>query len=137
MNQSREAAVKRAAAARNHEAEFGKQAASSIDERSAFFLPPFAHPVPGEAGLLLDTLYRHEAHVGLANSRADGFGIVAVVLARAALAKRLYEFGGHDLRRQTEPVHHPCPLVRAATSFHPDHAALGQLDEPRTEILPA
>jgi hypothetical protein len=46
MDHSREVAVKRAAAARDHQAEFRKQAAGSIDQRSAFFLAPLANSVP-------------------------------------------------------------------------------------------
>ena len=69
-----------AVALRHYDAELGQQAAQTIADRQAFDLVAFAHPMLGQARLLVDRLDRNEAHVVLARRRGDCLGIVAIVL---------------------------------------------------------
>jgi len=74
--------------------------------------------VQAEDGLLFDGFDGDEAHGGTADGFADGFGVVAVVLA--ALAVRDDEARGDDAGGVADAAQSTRPMVGAAAGFHAD-----------------
>jgi len=71
--------------------------------------------VQAEDGLLFDGFDGDEAHGGTADGFADGFGVVAVVLA--ALAVRDDEARGDDAGVVADAAQSTRPMVGAAAGF--------------------
>ncbi|SMH65433.1 protein of unknown function [Acidithiobacillus ferrivorans] len=86
----------------------------------------------GQYRLLLAVLGRHEAHVGSSHRFADCLGVRRVVLVR--LDVRLDELRCHQLGRVAQGFQLSGPVMRAATSFHPDQAG-SQVGEKRNHLL--
>ncbi len=111
-----------------------EQTTQPIDQRRAFLAPSLAQPVPRQTRLLLDRLHRHEAHIRLPHRRANRLGIVAIILRRPTLAKRLDELRRHEPWRVPVAGQPARPVVRRPARFHPEHARR-QLYRPRRERL--
>ena len=84
-------------------------------------------PVQGLDVLLLDGLRRHEAHVRLSGSGADGLGVVADGLL--APHEGLDVLRADDLHSVVELLELPLPIEGTGAGFDGDGAGLGLRDD--------
>src|SRR4029453_6940836 len=83
--------------------------------------------------LLVDVLGRHKAHGRTRHRFRDRLGITAVVFIRFDV--RLDELRCHELHLVAIRTEASSPVMRAATSFHPDEHR-GQLGNKGYQVMP-
>lgn len=110
------------AATGHDETEFAQEAAQLVDLGGALGDDGAADAVQAEDGLLFDGFDGNEAHGRTADGFADGFGIVAVVLAALAIGDD--EARGDDAGVVAEAAQLPCPVVGTGAGFHADDGRL-------------
>jgi len=87
-----------------------------IDALHAGFLPAFAQFVQLLDLLLLHALDRHRVNALAASGFQNGIAIVAIGLVAPPVGADITRMQQHH--RMPQPLHHPPPMVRAATGFH-------------------
>src|SRR5699024_9267569 len=113
-----------------------QQSTNPIADGGFGLLVALAHMMPTRPCLRIATLIGNETPIALSGGVRTSLGIIAVILVRLTLAKRFDELGGHDPWHKPVLKTTPTAKMSAATRFHGDMGAGGQLSQVSGEGLP-